>query len=96
MLFDYAGQAWRARYTQLILVPGTQVPAHVATAMIDLFVMSGEIRAGDVAAGSGCYVTIDADTEMTLSSRYGARLLAWADGPVRWVDGASRGDLYGW
>lgn len=76
MLFDYAGQAWRARYTQLILVPGTQVPAHVATAMIDLFVMSGEIRAGDEAAGSGRYVTIDAETEMTLSSRYGARLLA--------------------
>ena len=96
MLFDYAGEPWRARYSQLVLAPGTQVPAHVTSAMTDLFVLSGEIRAGDEAAGSGCYVTIDADTELTLSSRYGARVLAWADGPARWRDGTARGDLYGW
>jgi hypothetical protein len=96
MLFDYAGEPWRARYSQLVLAPGTQVPAHVTSAMTDLFVLSGEIRAGDEAAGSGCYVTIDADTELTLSSRYGARVLAWADGPARWLDGTARGDLYGW
>jgi hypothetical protein len=95
-LFDYAGQADRARFAQLLLAPGAQVPAHATTGMTDLFVLSGEIRACDAAAGSGCYVTIDAETELTLSSRYGARLLAWADGPVRWLDGAERGDLYGW
>jgi ChrR-like protein with cupin domain len=66
-LFDYAGQAHRARFAQLLLAPGTQVPAHVATAMTDLFVLSGEIRAGDTAAGSGCYVTVDAETELSLS-----------------------------
>jgi hypothetical protein len=38
---------------------------------------------------------IDAETALTLSSRYGARLLVWADGPVRWLDGAARDDLYG-
>jgi hypothetical protein len=95
-LFDYAGQAHRARYCQLVLAPGTRVPAHVATGMTDFFVLSGEIHAGDAAAGSGCYVTIDAETELALSSRYGACLLAWADGPVRWLDGVERGDLYGW
>jgi len=95
-LFDYAGEAWRARYTQLVLAPGTEVPAHVTTGMTDLFVLAGELRAGEAAAGSGCYVVIDADTELTLSSRYGARLLAWADGPARWLDGAERGDLYGY
>jgi hypothetical protein len=95
-LYDYAGQPHRARYSQLVLAPGVQVPAHAATAMTDLFVLAGEIRLGDAAAGSGCYVTIDAETELTLSTRYGARLLAWADGPVRWLDGAARGDLYGW
>lgn len=96
MLFDYAGQPWRARYSQLVLAPGTRVPAHIATAMTDLFVLSGEIRAGDEAAGSGCYVTIEADTELTLSSRYGAHVLVWADGPARWLDGREHGDLYGW
>lgn len=95
-LYDYNGQPHQARYVQLVLAPGTQVPTHVTTATTDLFVLAGEIRAGDEAAGSGCYVTIDAETEMTLTSRYGARVLAWADGPVRWLDGAKRGDLYGW
>jgi hypothetical protein len=96
MLFDYAGEAWRARYSQLVLAPGTKVPAHVTTATTDLFVLSGEVRVGDAAAGSGCYVTIEAETELSLSSRYGARLLVWADGPVRWLDGIRRSDLYGY
>jgi len=96
MLFDYAGEAWRARYCQLLLAPETEVPAHVTTAATDLFVLAGEVKVGGEAAGSGCYVTIDADTELEVSSRYGARLLAWADGPVRWLDGAERADLYGY
>jgi hypothetical protein len=96
MLFDYAGETWRARYTQLLLAPGTAVPAHVTTGMTDLFVLAGEIRVGAEAAGSGHYVVIDEDAELTLSSRYGARLLAWADGPVCWLDGVARDDLYGY
>jgi hypothetical protein len=95
-LYDYAGQPHRARYSQLVLAPGTRVPAHSAAEMTDLFVLAGEIRLGDVPAGSGCYVTIDAGAELTLATTYGARLLTWADAPVRWLDGAKRGDLYGW
>jgi hypothetical protein len=94
-LFDYAGEPWQGRYGQLTLAPGTEVPAHLTTAMTDLFILAGEVRVGDVAAGSGCYVVIDAETELSLSSRYGARVLAWSDGPMRWLDGARRGDLYG-
>ncbi len=96
MLYDYAGQPHRARFTQLVLAPGTQIPRHMTTAMTDFFVLAGEIRFGDAAAGSGCYVTVTADTALDLASRYGARLLAWADGPARWDDGVERGDLYGW
>jgi hypothetical protein len=95
MLFDYVGEVHYARYSHLVLAPGTQVPAHRTTGMTDLFVLAGEIRAGDIAAGSGCYVVIDADTELTLATSYGARLLAWADGPVHWLDGVKRADLYG-
>jgi hypothetical protein len=95
-IFDYAGEAWRARYSQLVLAPKAHVPAHITTGMTDLFVLAGEIRVGEASAGSGHYVVIDAETELTVSSRYGARVLAWADGPVRWLDGATRGDLYGY
>lgn len=96
MLYDYAGQPHRARFTQLVFAPATQIPPHTATGMIDFFVLAGEISLGGTAAGSGCYVTIDADTEMVLTSRYGARLLVWADGPASWQDAVERGDLYGW
>jgi quercetin dioxygenase-like cupin family protein len=96
MLYDYAGQPHRGRFTQLVLAPGTDIPPHTATAMTDFFVLAGEITLGGTAAGSGCYVTIDADTGVRLTSRYGARFLAWADGPAGWHDGVERGDLYGW
>jgi quercetin dioxygenase-like cupin family protein len=95
MLYDYAGQPHRARFMQLALAPGTRIPSHTATGMVDFFMLAGEISLGGVAAGSGCYVTINADTEVMLTSRYGARL-TWADGPASWHDGVERGDLYGW
>lgn len=95
MLFDYAGEPHAARYVQLELAPDTTVPMHVTTAMTDLFVLSGEVSFGDTSAGSGCYVVIEPGAELAISSRYGARVLAWADGPVRWLDGVERGDLYG-
>jgi hypothetical protein len=40
-------------------------------------------------------VTIAPDTEVTMSSQYGALLLAWAEGGIYWSDGRKRPDLYG-
>jgi hypothetical protein len=96
LVYDYASQPHRARFTQLVLAPGTRIPPHTATGLTDFFVLAGEILLAGAAVGSGCYVTVDAEAEVNLASRYGARLLAWADGPARWQDGAARGDLYGW
>jgi hypothetical protein len=95
-LFDYAGQTWHARYSQLVLAPGAAAPAHQTAGMLDFFVIAGEIRLGDAAAGSGCYVTVEPETELTLSSHYGARLLAWSDAPIAWLDGKEGADPYGW
>ena len=95
MLYDYANEPWQARYANLLLAPGTKIPAHRTTGMTDLFVLSGEVELGGVAAGSGCYAVLEAETELAIESRYGCRLLAWADGPVQWLDGSARGDLYG-
>ena len=95
MLYDYANEPWQARFSNLMLAPGAAIPAHRTTGMTDLFVLAGEARFGGEAAGSGCYVVLEADTELSIESRYGCRLLAWADGPAVWLDGQSRGDLYG-
>ena len=64
MLFDYADHPWRARYTQLILAPGAEMPARIATAMTDFFAMAEGTCAGDEAAGSGSCVRINAESEM--------------------------------
>jgi hypothetical protein len=79
----------------VLLAPGTTIPAHRTTGMTDLFVLAGEARFGGAPAGSGCYVVLEAETELSIESRFGCRLLAWADGPVEWLDGAARRDLYG-
>lgn len=95
LLYDYANEAWQARYSQILLLPDTKIPAHRTTGMTDLFVISGELRLGEERAGAGCYVVIEADAELEIESRYGARVLAWSDGPAQWLDGEARGDLYG-
>lgn len=67
------------------------MPARIAPAMTDLFAMAEGTCAGDEAPGSGGCVTINAESEMKP-----LRLVFWRGRvPVRWLDGRSRGDLYG-
>ena len=83
-IYDYADDAWDARFVQLDLAPGAEVPAHRVTGLVDWFVVAGEVNINNRRAGSGSYVSIDSDVEITVASRYGCRLLAWSDGPTRW------------
>ena len=46
-------------------------------------------------AGGGSFVVIEPDAEIDIASTYGARLLAWAEGPASWADGRPRPDCYG-
>lgn len=95
MIFDYRGTGTERRLVQLQLLPGARVPAHRTTALVDWFVCGGDVRAGPVAATGGSFVRIEPGSELAVSSRYGALLLAWAEGPIAWSDGKPRPDLYG-
>jgi hypothetical protein len=95
MIFDYKGTGDDRRLVQLQLLPGARVPAHRTTALVEWFVMGGDVSVGNHEARGGCFACIDPDSEVMLSSRYGALLLAWAEGPIRWSDGEPRPDLYG-
>lgn len=95
LIFDYRGTGTERRLVQLQLLPGARVPAHRTTALVDWFVCGGDVQAGGVAATGGSFVRLEPDSELTLSSRYGALLLAWAEGPIAWSDGKPRPDLYG-
>ncbi|MBM3490308.1 MAG: hypothetical protein FJX68_07640 [Alphaproteobacteria bacterium] len=95
-IFDYAGQPHQARFVELTLAPGTRVPAHRVGSLTDWFVLSGEVAADGQAAQSAGYVSLQAGAELEIRSRYGCRLLCWADAPVVWADKKARlPDLYG-
>ncbi len=93
-IYDYANDAWDARFVHWTVAPGSTIPVHETTGLVDWFVIAGEITIGNQRAGSGSYVTIEPNTRAEVSSRYGCRLLAWSDGPARWLD-AEHADIYG-
>ena len=95
LVFDYAGTGTDRRLVQLSLLPGTRLPAHVTSALLEFFLLGGDLRVNGVAAAAGSFVVIQPDTEIDISSAYGARLLAWAEGPASWADGKPRPDCYG-
>jgi hypothetical protein len=95
MVFDYKCTEDDRRLVQLQILPGARVPAHRTTALVEWFVVGGDVLVGNHEARGGSFVCIDPDSEVMLSSRYGALLLAWAEGPIQWSDGKPRPDLYG-
>jgi anti-sigma factor ChrR (cupin superfamily) len=95
MVFDYKGTGDDRRLVQLQLLPGTRVPAHRTSALVEWFIVGGDVAVGNHRASGGSFVCLDPESQVTLSSGYGALLLAWAEGPVQWSDGKARPDLYG-
>lgn len=99
LVYDYAHTRLMRRMTQMMLLPGTQVPAHRLGALIDMFVLGGDVSfvARDTVstAKAGDFVVMEPETQVAFSSRYGASLLVWADGPSTWEDGPASPELYG-
>lgn len=95
MIFDYLRTGDARRFVQLALLPGSRIPAHATTALTEFFVLGGDISVNGTAACGGSFVVIEPDTLAEISTTYGARLLAWAEGPVVWADGPGLSDLYG-
>lgn len=95
MIFDYKGTGDDRRLVQLQLLPGARIPAHRNSALVEWFVLGGDVLVGNQQARGGSFVCIDSDSEVMASSRYGALLFAWAEGPIRWSDAKPRPDLYG-
>ncbi|MBV8192042.1 MAG: anti-sigma factor [Alphaproteobacteria bacterium] len=95
MIFDYKGTGDDRRLVQLQVLPGARIPAHRTSAVVEWFVLGGDVSVGNRHARGGSFVCIDPDAQVTLSSAYGALMLAWAEGPIEWSDGKPRPDLYG-
>ncbi len=96
MVFDQRVIGEDRQLVVLNLLPGAAIPAHRLRAGAEWFVPGGEARIGDAArARGGSFVILEPGAEAEISSAFGARLIAWADGPVDRIDGAARPDPYG-
>jgi quercetin dioxygenase-like cupin family protein len=95
LVFGYEGTGTDRRLVQLSLLPGTRLPAHVASAPLEFFLLGGDLRVNGTAAAGGSFVVIEPGAEIDIASAYGARLLAWAEGPSAWADASGRPDCYG-
>ena len=95
LILDYKGTGDDRRLVQLQILPGTSIPAHHTTELVEWFVVGGDVSVGDATAHGGSFVCIEPGTEAVVSSRYGALLLAWSEGRIAWSDGRPRPDLYG-
>lgn len=97
MVFDYAGTGSAHRMTQLSLRPGTVLPAFETGALVELWVRGGAITIDGRSAHGNCFVVIEPGARPRIASPYGAVLLAWSEGPMRWLDQApaAAGDLFG-
>lgn len=95
MLFDYGVAKEDHRYVELTLWPEMAVPTHRVSALTEWIVLGGGATINNQSVTHGAIVVLEPDTEVTIESRFGCRLLAWADGPVIWSGGESIPDIYG-
>ena len=94
MIFDYATTGDDRRFVQLSLLPGSAVPPHRTRALVECFLIAGDVDINGQKVCGGAFVVIEPETEVSIRSSYGAKLLAWAEGPIDWCD-RDRPDIYG-
>lgn len=90
-IFDYAGTGSAHRFVQCAMAPGSAVPAWRASALVELWVRSGLVQVNGRRVHGNCFVVIEPGATVEMSSRWGALILAWAEGPEEWLDVAAVG-----
>ncbi|MFI5013782.1 MAG: cupin domain-containing protein [Hyphomicrobiales bacterium] len=94
LIYDYHKVAREGRSVQLQFLPGSATPPFEATAPISFFVIGGALDIGGIRIGGGGFGIVDEGTPTRLASGFGALVLAWAEGPARWLDQKAP-DLFG-
>lgn len=95
ILFDYLPTDDNRRWVELSLWPEMSIPTHRVSALTEWMVLAGSTQINNKPVPTMGFAVIEPNTEVTISSTFGCRLLAWAEGPVAWSDGISLPDLYG-
>ncbi|MFT4067347.1 cupin domain-containing protein [Paraburkholderia sp.] len=99
LVYDYAHTRVNRRMTHLMLLPRTKVPVHRLGALVDMYVLAGDVtfasRGTTSSAKTGDFVVLEPQTQVSYTSRFGASVLVWADGPSMWEEGPISPELYG-
>ena len=95
MLFDYSVAKEDHRYVELTLWPEMSIPTHRVTQLTEWLILAGGATVNNQPVTQGSVVVIEPGTEVSIESRFGCRLLAWADGPIAWSGGETLPDIYG-
>lgn len=94
LICDYKGTSHDFRNTAITMIPGTRVPAFTTSAPLELFVIGGGMKVNGQLVLSGGFCVIEAESQVEMSSSFGAYFLAWSEGPVKWLN-SERSDLFG-
>lgn len=82
LVFDYAGCADNHRLIEWQLRARSALPAWKTTQRVELWIHGGGLLLNGQPMWGNCFAIIEPDTEVLIESRFGARVLVWADGPV--------------
>ena len=95
MLFDYSVAEQDHRYVELTLWPEMSIPVHRVTALTEWIILGGGAMVNNTLVTQGNIVVFEPGTEVSITSQFGCRLLAWADGRISWSEGKTLPDIYG-
>lgn len=84
-IFDYAGTGSNHRFVQWRLRPGVVCPPWRTTALTEFWVRGGLVLVNGRLVRGNSFVVAEPGAELDIRSPHGALLLAWADGPERWL-----------
>ena len=82
MIFDYADCENDRRLLELQVQARATTLHWCSSARVELWVHGGGIVLNGQSLWGNCFAIIEPDTPVQVESRFGARILVWADGPV--------------
>lgn len=94
-IFDYAGTGSAHRFVQLRLAPGCVCPPFMASARTEFWVRGGVLELDGRPLCSNHFVMAEPGCTLRLAAPTGALLLAWAEGPERWLGEGSAAPAHG-
>ncbi len=83
-VYDYAHSPDRRRMAQWHLRPESEVPTWQASDWVELWVRGGELTVNGQPAHANCFVVIEPEATVRITSLFGALLIAWAEGREQW------------